>query len=103
MRLIDRDEHEDLSSQFRINEGGRVPVTIFMAEDFAFCSALGDRTLHRYRAIARRQLGASCPTGLVSSPEADEMTATLADWCDEIERVQLMLRLSPRLRAIHVD
>lgn len=102
VRLIDRDEHKDLSSQFRINEGDRVPVTIFLAEDFAFASAFGDRTLHRYRAIARRQLGASCPTGL-AAPDADELTATLADWCNEIERIQLMLRLSPRLRATHVD
>ena len=66
LRLIDRDEHQDLSQQFRINEGDRVPVTIFLAEDFALCGAFGDRTLHRYRAIAPRQLGASCPTGLAA-------------------------------------
>jgi len=102
LRLLDRDEHKDLSIQFPINEGQRVPVTLFLAEDFAFAGAFGDRTLHRYRAIARRQLGASCPTGL-AAPDADELAATLSDWCNEIERMQLMLRLSPRLRAIHVD
>ena len=102
VRLIDRDEHKDLSSQFRINDGDRVPVTLFLSEDFALCGTFGDRTLHRYRAIARRQLGASCPTGL-AAPDADELTATLADWCNEIERMQLMLRLSPRLRAVHID
>src|SRR5689334_118884 len=63
VRLIDRDQHKDLSSQFQINLGNRVPVTLFLAEDCVLCSAFGDRTLHRYRAIARRQLGAACPTG----------------------------------------
>ena len=102
VRLIDRDEHKDLSHRFRINEGDRVPVTLFLAEDFALCGAFGDRTLHRYRAIARRQLGASCPTGL-AAPDADEVAATTQDWMDEMERMQLMLRLSPRLRAKHGD
>jgi thiol-disulfide isomerase/thioredoxin len=102
VRLIDRDEHKDLSHRFRINDGDRVPVTLFLAEDFALCGAFGDRTLHRYRAIARRQLGASCPTGL-AAPDADELAATMQDWMDELERMQLMLRLSPRLRATHVD
>ncbi|MBC8105091.1 MAG: thioredoxin family protein [Anaerolineae bacterium] len=102
VRLIDRDEHKELSHQFRVNAGDRVPVTIFLSEDFAFCGAYGDRTLHRYRAIARRQLGASCPTGL-AAPDADELAATTLDWMNEIERMQLMMRLSPRLRARHID
>jgi hypothetical protein len=29
--------------------------------------------------------------------------ATLADWLDEVERVQLMLRLTPRLREKYKD
>ena len=102
VRLVDRDQHKDLSSQFGINLGNRVPVTLFLAEDFALCSAFGDRTLHRYRAIARRQLGAACPTG-IGAPDADELAATMQDWMDELERNQLMLRLSPRLRAKHGD
>jgi thiol-disulfide isomerase/thioredoxin len=102
VRLVDRDQQKDLSSQFGINLGNRVPVTLFVAEDFALCSAFGDRTLHRYRAIARRQLGAACPTG-IGAPDADELAATMQDWMDELERNQLMLRLSPRLRAKHGD
>jgi len=102
VRLIDRDQHKDLSSQFQINLGDRVPVTLFLAEDFALCSAFGDRTLHRYRAIARRQLGAACPTG-IGAPDPDELAATMQDWADELERNQLMLRLSPRLRAKYGD
>src|SRR5215831_12819053 len=34
LRLIDRDEHKDLSGQLKINTGDRVPVTLFLAEDF---------------------------------------------------------------------
>ena len=46
--------------------------------------------------------GAACATGIVP-PDQDEMAATLADWLDEIERIQLLLRLSPRLRQRHGD
>ena len=52
--------------------------------------------------MAARQLGASCPTGIVA-PAADELAATLHDWLNEFERVQLMLRLSARLRQKHND
>ena len=79
-----------------------MPVAIFLAEDFEFCSALGDRTLNRYRALAQSQLGASCQIG-IAPPSADELAGTLADWVNEFERIQLMLRLSPRLRRKHND
>src|SRR3954468_3808893 len=59
LRLLDRDANRDLTEQLKINGGDRVPVTIFMAEDFEVCSTCGDRTLNRYRALARTQLGAS--------------------------------------------
>jgi thiol-disulfide isomerase/thioredoxin len=101
-RYMDRDIHKDLSQQLRINAGDRVPVVVFMAEDFEFCAMAGDRTLSRYRAIAQRQLGASCSTGIIP-PDQDEVVLTLADWVNEFERVQLMLRLSPRLRQKYGD
>ena len=52
--------------------------------------------------MASRQLGAACPTG-IAAPAADEVAATLADWLGEVERIQLMLRLSGRLRQKHGD
>ncbi|MSR19120.1 MAG: thioredoxin family protein [Phycisphaerales bacterium] len=100
LRFLDRDDHLDLSDSVRICGGRRVPTTLFLAEDFEFCSLLGDRTLHRYRAIAARSLAASCD--LPSAPAADSAN-TLQDWIDEHERVALMLRLSPRLRQMHHD
>jgi hypothetical protein len=102
LRLLDRDQHADLSAQVRLNGGGRVPVVLFLAEDHELCGVFGDRTLHRYRALAARQLGPSCPTGLVAPP-ADEVAATLQDWIDELERIQWMLRLSQRLRQKYGD
>jgi hypothetical protein len=33
----------------------------------------------------------------------DELAATLQDWLNEFERVQLLLRLSGRLRQKHDD
>jgi thiol-disulfide isomerase/thioredoxin len=102
LRIVDRDQHRDLSEQLQINGGDRVPVAMFLAEDFAFCSLFGDRTLSRYRAIALRKLGAACPIA-ITPPETGEINATLADWLNEFERVQLMLRLSNRLRQLHGD
>jgi thiol-disulfide isomerase/thioredoxin len=102
VRFVDRDEQKALSSQLRINGGDRVPVALFLAEDYELCSTYGDRTLNRYRALAVRHLGPSCPTGILA-PDAGELSATLQDWLDEFERVQLMLRLSGRLRQKHGD
>ncbi|HEX8340984.1 MAG TPA: thioredoxin family protein [Tepidisphaeraceae bacterium] len=102
LRVIDRDAHKALSSAFRINGGDRVPVVLLLSEDFELCAAAGDRSLARYRAIAVRQLGAACPVG-ITAPDEGELAATLADWAGEMERVQLMLRVSPRLRKIHND
>lgn len=101
-RLLDRDEHKDLSSQLRINGGDRVPVVLLLSEDCDFCALAGDRSLSRYRAKAERELGAACATGLVVPP-GEELAACLQDWLDEIERVQLMLRLSPRYRKKYGD
>lgn len=102
LRFVDRDEHKALSDTFKVCGGNRVPLAIFMAEDFEFAALAGDRTLSRYRAIAARQLGPSCPLpGAPVPPE--ELAATLQDWLNEFERVHLMLRLSGRLRQKHGD
>lgn len=102
LRFVDRDKHIDLSEKIQICAGMRVPVALFLAEDFEFVSLLGDRTLTRYRAIAARQLGPSCP--VPGAPlDQDEAEATLRDWLDESERAHLLLRLSTRLRRRHND
>ena len=102
LKFVDRDVHKSLSDAFRLNGGSRVPTVLFLSEDFEFCGLAGDRTLARYQAIAARQLGPACPVGIVP-PDQDELAATVQDWVNEFERVQLMLRLSPRLRQLHGD
>jgi len=102
LRWLERDEHMDLQEQVRINGGDRVPVLIFCAEDYEPVGWYGDRTLSRYRAVAKRQLGASCP--MPGAPVDDqELAAVLQDWLDQFERVHLLLRLSGRLRQKHGD
>ena len=102
LKWIDRDEHPDLAEQIKSNAGLRVPMVIYMAEDFEPVSIFGDRTLNRYRTMAAKQLGPACP--LPGAPVPDqELQATLQDWLDEFERVHLLLRLSGRLRQKHGD
>ena len=102
LRWLDRDEHMELQRRVMINGGQRVPVLIFAAEDYEPVGWYGDRTLSRYRAVAARQLGPSCPLPGASVPQ-DEIDATLQDWLDQFERVALLLRLSGRLRKKHGD
>jgi len=102
LRWLDRDEHSDLQAQVLINAGRRVPVLIFLAEDYELCGWFGDRVLARYRALAAKRLGGACPMPGAAVPQA-ELDATLADWLDQFERHHLMLRLSARLRQKHGD
>lgn len=102
LKWCDRDEHMDLQERVRVNGGQRVPVVVFGAEDFEPVGWYGDKPLARYRIQAAQLQGAGCP--LPGAPVADdELAAELADWVDEFERVQLILRLSGRLRKKHND
>ena len=102
LRFVERPKETELPPEVRMNAGSRVPVVVFLSEDNEWCATAGDRTIHRYRALAHARLGPMCPTGIVA-PDKDELDATLADWLNEVERVQLMLRLTPRLRQKYQD
>ena len=102
VRFVERNANLDWITPFRICAGDRVPVAIFLNEDFDYISMLGDRTLARYRAVAARTLGPSCPLPGAAVPQ-DELDATVTDWLNEFERVALLLRLSAKLRAKHAD
>ncbi|MDQ7859468.1 MAG: thioredoxin family protein [Armatimonadota bacterium] len=102
LRFVDRDAHAAVQDALMLNAGRRVPVVVFLSEDFQECGRYGDRTISMYRRMAQERLGAACTTGIV--PPADGYVAAVTDdWVTEVERVQLMLRLSPRLRALHGD
>jgi thiol-disulfide isomerase/thioredoxin len=102
LRFVERHTNTELLSELRINGGSRVPLVRYFSEDGLWCATSGDRTLNRYRALALKRLGPSCPTGILP-PEKGEVEATLGDWLNDVERVQLMLRLTPRLRDRHQD
>lgn len=102
IRYFDRDANPDLGAAVSICGGHRVPTVVFLSEDNCFCGLYGDRTLAKYRQMAASQLGASCPTG-IGAPEQSLQAQVVAEWINEIERVQLMLRLSARLRQLHGD
>lgn len=102
LRFIDRDKHIDVQEQLSLCAGHRVPVVVFLSEDNYECGRYGDRTISKYRDMARTQLGAACPTG-IGGVEQELLSAVTADWLNEFERIQLMLRMSPRLRAKYGD
>jgi len=99
--LLKSDEHADLIVPSMINQGFRVPVTWFMAEDFEPVSRMGDRTLSRYRAMATKVLGDAA--NVHAPPPADPVREVLRETLAEFERVHLTLRTSPRLRQAHGD
>lgn len=123
LRFLDRDENPEIAEHLSINEGLRVPMVVFLSEDFVECGRYGERTLATYRKMAAERLGGAAGgekpagrragdadggagalaiAGAATTPE-EHYAAVVQDWMDEIERVQLLLRLSPRLRAKHGD
>ena len=100
LRFLPRDEsYAEMVVSSMINAGTRVPVTFLMAEDFEPCARTGDRTLSRYRSMARKALGPASP--VLAAPPDDPVREVLREMLEEVERVQWMLRLSPRLRELH--
>lgn len=101
VRYLDRDVAPHVAALLKVCGGNRVPVVQFLSEDYHPIVFYGDKTLAAYRAVASAQLGPSCPTGLVHAD--DSIAAVVSDWLEEFERVQLILRLSGRLRQLHGD
>ncbi len=102
LRFLDRDSNPDLSEKLRILGGARVPVVVFLSEDFFEFMRFGDRTLSTYRKMAQEQIGPACPVGIVPPPER-ELAIVTQEWIDMFERAQLALRLSPMLRERYGD
>jgi thiol-disulfide isomerase/thioredoxin len=102
LRFLDRDEHADVQQGLQINGGNRVPVCVFFSEEGQEVARYGERTLSKYRQMMIDQTGPTCPTGI--SVGTDPLVASVTqDWLNEFERVQWILRLSPRLRKLHND
>ncbi|MHB8732698.1 MAG: thioredoxin family protein [bacterium] len=102
VRYVDRDVHAAAQDAVTLNAGKRVPVAVFLSEDEQECGRYGDRTLATYRQMAADRLGPACPTGIVP-PGPALLGAVTAEWVGQFERIQLMLRLSKRLREKYGD
>ena len=101
LRVINRDQDVRLRDEVRILGAARVPVLVFLSEDFFEIGRFGDRMLATYRIKAASELGPACPLpGVVTG---DELGSERAEWLDIFERMLLMARLAPVLRKRHGD
>jgi thiol-disulfide isomerase/thioredoxin len=96
IRYLDRDVHAEAQQELQINGGNRVPVAVFFSEDGHEVARFGDRTLTQYRKMVTDLGGDACGTGIGNTGDVQE-------WLEVVERVQWILRLSPRLRRLHGD
>ena len=102
IRFVDRDADLELAEELKICGGSRVPQMVLMSEDFLPVARAGDRTITRYREMAKQQFGAGCPTGLGLGDDP-VFPSVVEDWLEIFERAHLILRLSPSLRKRHDD
>jgi hypothetical protein len=102
LRLIDRNASAELTDELRILGAMRVPMVVFLSEDWFEVGRFGDRLLTAYRAKAAREFGPACDSGIVAPP-ADQLAAEQEEWVGIFERMLLMLRLSPMLRERYGD
>jgi hypothetical protein len=101
LRVIDREKDTKLRDEIRIMGAARVPVVVFLTEDFFEVGRFGDRMLTTYRNMASREYGSD--RGSLSASPEEEAALELGEWVDIFERCLLMARLSPLLRRRHGD
>ena len=102
LRWLDREASPALTDVLRINGAKKVPVAVYLSEDFYEVGRFGDRPLSVYRAKAVRELGPACETGIVPPSEA-ALAAELQEWVDLTEWMHLILRTAPLLRQRYGD
>ena len=100
LRFIERDISEELQDELRILGALRVPMTVFLTEDFWEIQRFGERTLSIYKSKMAREIGRGNNDGILSPKARDR---ELSEWVDIFERVLIMTRLSPPLRRRHKD
>ena len=102
LKFIDNKQFPELTEELRINGATKVPVAVFLSEDFFELGRFGDKFLGAYRRKAEKELGAMCDAGILPPPK-EEVEEELSDWLGEVERLQHMLRLAPMLRRRYED
>lgn len=101
LKFIDNKENPELQDELRINGAEKVPVVTCFSEDFFELNRFGDKHLSYYRQKLATELGTSCDAGVFTP--TNELNAELNEWLTHIERIQVILRLSPMLKRRHND
>lgn len=101
VRFADNQENSQLQEELRINGAKKVPVALFLNEDFFELCRFGDRHLAVYRNKLMHEAGVACSTGLAVGE--DVLVREMSDWMDQFERVHAILRLSPYYRQKYGD
>ena len=100
IRLIERETSKELMEELRILGATRVPVIVFLTEDFWEVGRFGERLLSLYRSKMAREIGRGVDQGQLS-PKS--LAREMSDWVDIFERMLIMVRLSPPLRRKYND
>ena len=93
--LVAKTSDEQLTKRLSTDKWSVGEILAHLAEDEI-------ATAWRYRQMVEQLIGESCATGLVKSHDPIQMQV-VQEWLNEFERVQWILRLSPRLRQRHGD
>ncbi len=101
LRYVDRDADPRLADELMLCGSPRIPQVVFLDEEGNHVGRYGDRTLATYRQLNQQLAGA--PYTIEVSSAGSLNAAATQDWLNEIERIQWLLRTSPRLRQRHGD
>ena len=101
-RYLDRDEHADVQAALKINGGNRVPVRGVLLGRWPRGRPLRRADARAVPALTGQNTGEVCGSGIVNGDDPVQVQV-IQDWLNEFERVQWILRLSPRLRKLHGD
>jgi len=101
VRFIDNNDNPELQDELRINGAKKVPVVLFLNEDFFELGRFGDRHLAAYRTKLSKEAGVACSTGLAIGD--DVLAQETVDWMDQFERMHAIVRLSPFYREKYGD
>ena len=90
----------ELQDELRVLGALRVPIVVFLTEDYWEVGRFGERLLSVYRSKAAREIGRGTDQGVLS-PKA--LKREITDWLDVFERMLLMVQLAPPLRRRYND
>lgn len=104
LRFIDNKQNPELQDELRINGAEKVPVAVFLTEDFLEVQRFGDKHLSVYRMLASENNSSYCETGIgIDDVEDLRLEMEISEWLGLTERVQHMLSLSPLLKKRYND